>query len=252
MSFSPFLVINPPVIAHRGASLYAPENTISAFKIAKKLGLQWVEFDVMLAKCGEAVVIHDEILTRTTNGKGHVNDYSYEYLKNLDAGSWFHPQFSFEKIPTLKEVIRFLIQEGLYANIEIKAQDDLAHKAVEKILEVIRKEKLNDYFPPLISSFSRTILKHIRADSNDWLLGFLMDEWQTDWDVFCKDYLCASVNVNETLLNADKVREIKASNRLLTAYVVNDIARANTLFALGVDAIFSDCPDLFNKINMNK
>src|SRR5438552_7543288 len=88
------------IIAHRGASALAPENTLAAFHKAKEIGAKWVEFDCMLASCGEVVVIHDETLDRTTNGLGRVIDYPYSYLKTLNAGSWFNPIFADEKIPT--------------------------------------------------------------------------------------------------------------------------------------------------------
>src|SRR5688572_22496951 len=91
----------PRVIAHRGASAYAPENTMAAFSRAHALGAQWIEFDVWLAACGEVVVLHDETLARTTNGYGRVTDFSYAALQPLDAGSWFGHQFRQEKILTL-------------------------------------------------------------------------------------------------------------------------------------------------------
>ena len=97
------LLFDPPVIEHRGVSSYAPENTMSAFTRAVQLGIQWVEFDVMLAACGTPIIIHDESLDRTTNGHGNVGDYSYSYLRTLDAGSWFSPSYSGERIPSLEE-----------------------------------------------------------------------------------------------------------------------------------------------------
>lgn len=113
---------NPPIIAHRGASKYTPENTFAAFRKAKELGINWVEFDVMLTADGEVVVIHDETLERTTNGTGAVIAQAYSYLRTLDAGSWFDPSFANEKIPTLREVIKLLNELDMFANIEIKAQ----------------------------------------------------------------------------------------------------------------------------------
>src|SRR5262245_86406 len=109
------LIFKPPLIAHRGASAYAPENTLAAFKKAKELGAQWLEFDVQLTACGEIVVFHDERLERTTNGRGWIHEKPYSYLKTLDAGSWFNSQFAGEKIPTLVEALEFLRQNNLMA-----------------------------------------------------------------------------------------------------------------------------------------
>src|SRR3990167_7563410 len=115
------LLFNPKVIAHRGASAYAPENTLIAFTKAAQLEIKWIEFDVMQASCGTPIIFHDETLNRTTNGKGDVCRYSYTYLQTLDAGSWFNPRFSGERIPTLNAVMAFLANENMNANIEIKA-----------------------------------------------------------------------------------------------------------------------------------
>src|SRR5687767_2537589 len=112
---------DPPVIAHRGASFYAPENTMAAFRKAAQLGVNWVEFDVVATKDGMPVVFHDDELNRTTNGVGMLSDYSHAYLQTLDAGSWFDARFAGETIPTLAQVLTFLAEMKLNANIELKA-----------------------------------------------------------------------------------------------------------------------------------
>src|SRR5579871_4841546 len=86
------------VIAHRGASKLAPENTAASFKSARDLGAKWVEFDVQCCGSQDWVVIHDETVDRTSNGHGKVAELPYSQLKTLDAGSWFHPKFSEERI----------------------------------------------------------------------------------------------------------------------------------------------------------
>src|SRR3990167_7450135 len=113
----PFL---PPVIAHRGASAYAPENTLAAFRKAHDLGIQWIEFDVMLSADHVPIIFHDNLLDRTTNGRGEVGDFSFKALHELDAGAWFNPKFSGEHIPSLQDTVAFLRQTGMAANIEIK------------------------------------------------------------------------------------------------------------------------------------
>ncbi|MBV9574993.1 MAG: glycerophosphodiester phosphodiesterase, partial [Gammaproteobacteria bacterium] len=102
------LVFSPPVIAHRGASAYAPENTMAAFVKAVQLGIKWIEFDVMATVNGEPIIFHDETLDRTTNAQGEVHHHSYAYLQTLDAGAWYQPFFSGEKIPTLQQVLQFM------------------------------------------------------------------------------------------------------------------------------------------------
>jgi glycerophosphoryl diester phosphodiesterase len=236
------LIIVPPVIAHRGANIYAPENTLAAFLKAKELGFNWVEFDVMLTADDELVVIHDEELARTTNGKGAVLDYPYHYLQTLDAGSWFDKKFSDAKISTLESVLNFLCDYRLSANIEIKALQNRDEKVVKKVMDIVGQYSKKMVSPPLISSFSENVLRLIRKQSSDCLLGFLMDEWLIDWEVHCDELQCACVNVNQDILTLDRVQAIKSTGRTLLAYTVNSSVRAKELYSWGVDAIFSDCP----------
>lgn len=237
MSSSP-IHISPPVIAHRGASAFAPENTLAAFMKAKTLGFSWVEFDVMQAGSGELVVIHDETLERTTNGLGLVSETTYQEIKALDAGSWFSAAFADEKIPTLESVLALLQQHQLAANIEIKALDGHEAETAQKVLSLIQSYSM----PVLISSFSHAILYEVRKQSATVPLGFLMHEWENNWRGVAQQLHCVAVNVNEEILSAERVSEIKASGFFLAAYTVNQLDRAKQLFAWGVDAVFSDCP----------
>ena len=232
----------PSIIAHRGASALAPENTLAAFRKAGDIGAAWVEFDVMLAACGEVVVIHDETLDRTTNATGNVSEHPYSYLQTLDAGSWFNPLFAGEKIPTLAEVAKVLHQYHLAANIEIKPSVGKEDETVKKVLQVIDQCWRPDMHPPLISSFSRTVLESVRKYSKTHFLAYLMHEWQLDWEKSCDELDCISVNVNCQILNLARADEIKATHRLLLAYTVDYPLLAQRLFDLGVDSVFSNCP----------
>ena len=242
MHFTDF-IISPPVIGHRGASAYAPENTLASFIKAKELGVNWVEFDVMLTACGEAIVIHDERLERTSNGNGRVMDCTYSDLMKLDAGSWFHPHYKDEKIPTLKEVLVCLDQYDLLANIEIKPPLGQEEKTAQKALEIICSHWKNKKQPPLLSSFSLKTLEHLRGLSSHVLLGYLMDEWNENWNEICDRLHCVSVHCNEKILSPERIIAIQSTDRKVFAYTVNQVDRAKELFFYGIDAIFSDCPD---------
>src|SRR6188474_1210870 len=113
----------PILIAHRGGSLEAPENTMAAFRHAIEVGMRLVELDVQLSSDGEMVVIHDETLDRTTDGTGAVHDYTLEELRQFDAGTKFGPQFVGERIPTLREVLELCLDKGAGVVIELKAPD---------------------------------------------------------------------------------------------------------------------------------
>jgi len=237
------ILIVPPILAHRGARSFAPENTLAAFAMAKQCGLHWVELDVQLAACGEVIVFHDDTLDRTTNGTGPVHLHPYDYLKTLDAGSWFHPTFAEERIPTLQAVLQLLNQLDLAVNIEIKNMPGMEGPLVEKVVAVIQKSA----FQPanFISSFSVPILERVRDVFPTAGLGFLMHTWQPDWSTVCDALRAVAVDVNSDILNAARVQEIKATGRALLSYTVNDPVVAKRLFSWGADAVFSDCPPLF-------
>ena len=121
------------ICAHRGAMNTHPENTLSAFKEAIRLGAQMIEFDVQLSKNNKLVIIHDSTVDRTTNGSGLVNNLKFSKLKRLDAGSWKSKEFVGEKIPTLKEVLQIMPQ-NIWLNIHLKGSKKLGRKTAKLIL----------------------------------------------------------------------------------------------------------------------
>lgn len=230
----------PPVIAHRGVSALAPENTMVAFAKARDCGLRWIELDVTVASCGTVVVMHDDDLQRTTNGVGKITDFKYDYLKSLDAGSWFASEFVNEKIPTLKDVLIFLNQNKMAANIEIKSYPGKEAWLVSRVLEDI-KTYANHDTPLLVTSFSKTILQQVRHQDNHISLGFLMSEWDENYHDFCNEISATHICIAHHLLFPERVKQLKAQGRFVFAYTVNEVALAKALFFFGVDAIFSDC-----------
>jgi len=237
------LHFNPPVIGHRGACAYAPENTMSSFIKAAQLNVKWVEFDVMSSSDGVPIIFHDETLNRTTNGQGEVSHASYAYLQTLDAGKWFNYIFSDERIPTLMTVISFLQEAKIAANIEIKSTPEQEEKLIQRVMTEMKPylAKANDQF--LFSSFSITALHTLRKLSPDCHIGLLLHEWHPDWKHICHSLNCVSVHVNEEIMTETMAHEMKAMNKKLLCYTVNDAKRAKELFAWGVDAVFSDVPD---------
>lgn len=236
----PIINFHVPVIAHRGASHNAPENTLAAFRLAKTLSAQWVEFDVMLSADGEAVVIHDETVDRTTNGKGRVCDLTLQQLQALDAGSWFDARYTGERIPTLKEVLLSLQELNLAANIEIKPTQGSEEATVLKVLAEIKQYWSEHITPPLISSFSVPTLRLVRQHSPQAILGLLMDEWFPDWEKVYQELQCTSVNMNQEKVTEDKAAYVKTVSPILVCYTVNSPERTKELLSWGVDAVFSD------------
>jgi len=108
------------VIAHRGSSLQAPENTLAAFRLALEQGAEGIELDIQMTRDGELVVLHDETLERTTAGAGYLYKHAYSEIADLDAGAWFSPKYGGERIPKLSAVLDLIKGTNKIVNIELK------------------------------------------------------------------------------------------------------------------------------------
>ncbi|MGN1399964.1 MAG: glycerophosphodiester phosphodiesterase [Bacillus sp. (in: firmicutes)] len=147
------------IFAHRGSAGTHPENTMTAFLEAERVGADGIELDVQLSKDGELVVIHDEKLDRTTNGKGFVKDHSLRELKRLDASHSFSGKTGFAAIPTLREVFDMLKQNRMLLNIELKNTKFFYPGMEEKVLQLIDEYGFQDRI--IISSFNHYSLVHM-------------------------------------------------------------------------------------------
>lgn len=235
------------VIAHRGASAYAPENTMRAFHEAFLRGAKWVEFDVMLAACGTPIIFHDETLERTSTGGGDVGIRSFQQLQTLDAGAWFSSHFASERIPSLEMVLQFLLEAGMSANIEIKPLPHQERQTVEQTLNIVNKLTAQNNPRLLFSSFSLPTLHHLRELAPNAHLGLLMHEWLPHWKTLAKALYVDSININEAILTPATAADIKQQQKTLLCYTVNSSDAAKRFFAMGVDGVFSDYPDLLSR-----
>lgn len=143
--------MQPLIIAHRGASTLAPENTMAAFKLAKQLNADGIELDVQLSSDRKLVVIHDRKLDRTTNGRGKVDKLAWSEMKDLDAGSKFGDQFKNEPLPLLEDVFEELGGK-LLINVELKNNDTPHDGLAEPVIKLIQKMNLIDSV--ILSSFN--------------------------------------------------------------------------------------------------
>lgn len=233
------------LIAHRGASKYAPENTLSALQHAYEMGVKWVEFDVQLSRDDKLVVIHDELLERTTGQAGFVYDYSLQELKLFDAGSFFAKEYKGARIPTFREWISQANQFGLALNIELKpAKAEHRDVLIESVIA-----ELNLFWPSapnelLISSFDRICLEEFHRIAPEYKIASLFHEWDDSWLSVAEKIDAVSVNVNCDVLTEQRAAEIKAQRFKLLSYTVNQKALADKLFSWGVDGVFSDDPNL--------
>jgi glycerophosphoryl diester phosphodiesterase len=237
-----FPTFQPPVIAHRGSRSGAPENTLAAFRLAYREGARWIETDVKLTQDGVPVLFHDDTLDRTTNGKGPVSNISWADLQNLDAGSWFGSEFKNERVPSLAEALRFLLDHGMRVNLEIKPC--LGRAQVTTMVALMETAKIwpEDYAPPLISSFDHDALAIAAQLHPDWPRGLLLDEWRGDWHDAAHKLQANAIHMNATQLTRERIGLIIRSGLPVLTYTVNEVRRAKELLEWGVGAVFSDNP----------
>ena len=235
----------PRVIAHRGGGQLAPENTLAAIRRGHAMGFRAVEFDVMLAADLVPVLIHDETLERTTNGRGRVVEHASAALATLDAGSWFGTAFQGEPVPTFADAARLCQSLGLWANIEIKpaaGQDIETGQRTALLAADIWKNAPGPL--PLLSSFSVPALAAARDLAPQFPRGLLVSAVPADWQSRADALGCVSLHCNQSKLDESTARAVVAAGYGLATYTVNDPAIARRLFSWGVDAVFTDRLDL--------
>ena len=232
------------VIAHRGFSGRAPENTLAAFSKAIDVRADMIELDVHESKDGELVVIHESDLSRTTNGAGSVSDLTLAQLKRLDAGASFSAEFAGQRIPTLSQVLE-LAQGKILLNIEIKVTDELPGSITEKVLARIHEWGLRDQV--ILSSFDPRALKNSRKIDPGVKTASIYNEpfhlGKSPIEIM-EEVGSAAFNVSDDELTADIVAECHEHGRPVGVYTINELARIPPLVQLGVNAVFTDRPDL--------
>ncbi|MFF7698190.1 glycerophosphodiester phosphodiesterase [Streptomyces lydicus] len=249
----------PETVAHRGASSYAPENTLASIDAAARLGFDWVENDVQRTKDGELVILHDNSLARTTNVKKifpdrspwNVSDFTLKEIEKLDAGSWFGPKFAGERVPTLEDYMdevedndQSLLMElkspELYPGIELQTLRELRHAGWLDRDHV--KHRL------IIQSFNADAIKTVHELRPDLKTGFLGNPSVADLPKFAK--YCDQINPVHTAVTPQyvaAVHALKGPHRQpldLYTWTVDDAATAVKVAGLGVDGIITNKPDV--------
>jgi glycerophosphoryl diester phosphodiesterase len=239
------------VIGHRGAAACAPENTLAGFRKAKELDCRWVECDVRLTADDQLILLHDEKLERTTNGRGKAALLPLAEIRRYDAGCRFGPSFRGERVPTLAEAVVLLGKLGLGANVELKAV-----RGREAETGAMAAALLCRVWPPqlpalLISSFSQRALAASQACAPRIARGILFRAVPRNWRVLAERFGCATIHVDHRHLHPALVAEVRESGYPLLAYTVNDPGRASTLFGWGVTSVFSDVPHILLAVEEN-
>ena len=235
---------SPSIFAHRGASAHASENTLAAFELAREQGADGIELDVKLSADGIPVVIHDLTVDRTTDGKGTVADLSLAALKELDAGEG-------QQIPTLAEVFESVGQD-LFINVELTNYSTLKDDLVEKVVEVVKKYKLEESI--LFSSFVPKNLKRAGQLLPQTPRGLLtmnnFGGWILRTFLFrIGDY--QALNPPMKNISKKKIESLHGIDRRVYAWTINDPDDMRQLANWGIDGIITDDPALAIKVLRN-
>ncbi len=232
----------PKVIAHRGLSAFAPENTLPAFLLAAQKGMTWVECDVRLSKDGVPMVFHDATLERTSNGTGLFSGLSLSELKQLDAGSWFSAEYAGTSIPTLDELLSLALNVGLGINIEIKPNVNEDLETVEQMNHLLQSRTQNP--PILFSSYSVDSLKHCVQLLPQYPRALVTDGTEllsaTEIVALSESLGCTSLHMNLQSLYTDLLKQAFYAPFDIMCFTVNDFEVANRCWRAGCASVFSD------------
>lgn len=246
----------PKVVAHRGAGILAPENTLAAMQCGLARGFRAVEFDVMLSKDSVPVLMHDPEFGRTVQNVGQVSDTLASDLFNMDAGSWLSAQFKGVNIPSYEEVFLFCQANRIWMNVEIKPAPgfemetgrvvaNITTYLLSNLLASSMENELQDKaIMPLFSSFDYDALMSAKQAAPHIPRGFLTDVIESNWLSRLRQLDAVSLHTNHNNLTPSLAAEIKQAGFGLFCYTVNTPERAKEILAWGVDGFCTDRIDL--------
>ncbi|MFO7611998.1 MAG: glycerophosphodiester phosphodiesterase [Clostridia bacterium] len=234
--------IKTAIIAHRGASAYAPENTLAAFQKAYEMGADGIEIDVLFSKDGHIMVHHDFHLGRCEECGGMVKDHTYFELRKLDVGAWFDEAYKGQKIPSIEEVMQFVKDKNMLLNIEIKTGSPYDAGIEKQLVKIVRKYDICDQI--IYSSFNHYSLVYIKKLHDESRIAALtscamVNPWEYlklhDFDGYHPNQLAISDKIIEKLIN---------KNIFVNPYTVNDEDRMKRFMTDNVSGIITDVPDI--------
>jgi glycerophosphoryl diester phosphodiesterase len=228
----------PAVVAHRGHSALAPENTMAAVVGALRAGADWVEVDVRISADGVPVVMHDPTVDRTTGGTGKVAGLTVEQISTLDAGSWFGPGFAGEPVPTFAQVLDELSSQDGHLLLELKhphTRDD-----VQRVLGMVLDSGMGDRV--VVQSFRPSILADVAAVAPELPRALLTTSLHDDPVAVCEELGLASYNpaAVDVIARPELVDALHGAGLATMVWTVNDEALWPELADLGVDGLISD------------
>jgi glycerophosphoryl diester phosphodiesterase len=226
----------PRIVAHRGGGALAPENTLGAIRLGASMGFKGVEFDVMLAGDGTPVLIHDETVDRTTNGKGSVPGMKFEELSRFLIGKD-------ERIPRYEDAVRLCRELGIWANVEIKPAKGHERATGDAVARMTRELWKGAPITPLLSSFSPDALAAAQEAAPELPRGGLCEKLPEGWRGILKQLGCRAVHLNYKHLNGKLAADIHEAGYAILLWTVNDVAEARRLLSIGADCLVTDALD---------
>ncbi len=233
----------PLLVAHRGSSARAPENTLAAFRAAIEDGADGVELDVRLSRDQVVVVCHDALLGRCSTGRGRVSGKTVEELKQYSAGAWFGRQFSSERIPTLAEVFEE-VGDRIAINVELKADRfDRTYVLVDRCCEVIRKFRREK--STLVTSFHHAHIRRVRQSLPDLPTGLLLHHFHLltkTWEKYARGYGVEYLIVGGQSLRKSLVERAHKRGIRVGEFTVLTQRRLQRALRYGTDVVITDDP----------
>jgi glycerophosphoryl diester phosphodiesterase len=240
------------VIAHRGASAEAPENTLAAFRRAAEMGAGFVELDLQLTRDSRLVVLHDAVLDHTTNGSGLAMAKTLAEVRQLDAGSWFDGRagagtggtFAGERIPVLEEVFAFARESDVGLYLELKS--GILTNAAQTLVAALRSS--GEIGGSVVISFDTEVLAQIRRIEPLIVTGFLYDEAPADPVAEALFAGARQLLPQADLVTPELVRRAHAGDLKVATWAVDAPEQMRELMAAGVDGIMTNRPNVLLEV----
>jgi glycerophosphoryl diester phosphodiesterase len=226
----------PKIVAHRGGGTLYPENTLGGLRLGASMGFKGVEFDVMLAGDGTPVVIHDETVDRTTDGRGAVPKMSWSELARFRIGKD-------DRIPSYEELVALCRELGLWANVEIKPAKGHERATGKAVALMTRELWRGAPLAPELSSFSIEALEEAQAAAPELARGYLVGRLPDDWRGTMRRLECAALHCNYKAFTPNIAREAREAGYGVALWTVNEPADARRMLAMGADCIITDALD---------
>ncbi len=234
--------VQDPLIAHRGASTHAPENTLTAVRMAREMGAQWIETDVRLTADGALVMIHDDTLDRTTNGGGPVLMASLDEIRSLDAGSWFADEYAGETVPTLQEFIGCIQAEGLKLQLELKEVFGCEELLVRQVCDALANSWRFGENNLFLSGFSERCMRLVAEALPQVPRCLALTVTPEDPARRLVETGCQIMHLQNDYLDDEALDRLNRSGIEFAVATINDAQRANHLISGGAQSVLSDDP----------